>query len=68
MPATEKVFEVIVIGGGLAGLSAALELNDKGMSLDDIIVLEANSRVGGKHGQVSHLGVSKVCLPLFKIS
>jgi len=36
---------VIVVGAGLAGLSAAVRLMDKGW---DVIVLEANSRVGGR--------------------
>jgi oxygen-dependent protoporphyrinogen oxidase len=35
--------EVIVVGGGIAGLSAAWELRDR-----DVIVLEAEPRVGGR--------------------
>ena len=35
--------EVIVVGGGIAGLSAAWELRDR-----DVIVLEAERRVGGR--------------------
>src|SRR5436190_18983418 len=35
--------EVIVVGGGIAGLSAAWELRDR-----DVIVLEAEQRVGGR--------------------
>ena len=38
-------FDCIVIGGGLAGLSAALHLQDKGL---DVVVLEASDRPGGR--------------------
>jgi oxygen-dependent protoporphyrinogen oxidase len=37
--------DVIVIGGGIAGLGAALRLKDRGL---DPLVLEADSRVGGR--------------------
>ena len=40
-----KSFDCIVIGGGLAGLSAALHLQDKGF---DVAVLEASDRSGGR--------------------
>lgn len=36
---------VIVVGGGLAGLTAALDLTDHGW---DVVVLEARTRVGGR--------------------
>jgi monoamine oxidase len=36
---------VVVIGGGYAGLSAALDLHDRGI---DVHVLEASDRVGGR--------------------
>ncbi len=38
-------FEVAVIGGGLAGLSATLHLQDKGV---DVVLLEASDRTGGR--------------------
>lgn len=39
-------FDVIVVGSGLAGLTAALELSEKGKS---VIVLEMNHVIGGGH-------------------
>ena len=36
-------FDVLIIGGGLAGLSAALALHDKGSQR--VVVLEARDRV-----------------------
>jgi oxygen-dependent protoporphyrinogen oxidase len=41
--------DVVVIGGGLAGIAAALELQAKGRS---VLVLEAGDRLGGKAGTV----------------
>jgi monoamine oxidase len=41
----DKDPEVIVVGAGLAGLNAAVELNDAGV---DVLVLEASDRVGGR--------------------
>ena len=40
-------FDVIVVGGGGAGLSAAIEAKEAGAS---VIVLEANTRLGGATG------------------
>lgn len=45
--------DVIVIGAGLAGLAAALELESAGL---DVIVLEAQQRVGGRIFSMQHLG------------
>ena len=39
-------FKVIVVGSGLAGLSAAAHLVQNG--LDDICVLEAKDKIGGR--------------------
>ncbi|WP_164771691.1 FAD/NAD(P)-binding protein, partial [Mesorhizobium sp. M7D.F.Ca.US.004.03.1.1] len=39
----QKVYDAIVIGGGLAGLVAAYDLRDK-----DILVVEESSRPGGR--------------------
>jgi len=42
----KKCFKVIIIGGGLAGLSAANHLVENGVS--DICVVEAKSSLGGR--------------------
>ena len=44
-PATERDADVIVVGGGIAGLGAALALRDRGLAP---LVLEAGERVGGR--------------------
>ena len=41
----EHVHDVIVVGAGVSGLSAAKVLADKGA---DVLVLEARDRVGGR--------------------
>ncbi|MDC3960263.1 flavin monoamine oxidase family protein [Polyangium jinanense] len=63
-PASTK--KVLVLGGGLAGLSAAYELMKKGW---DVTVLEAQTRVGGRvhtqhegfeNGQYAELGATRI--------
>ena len=52
--ARDRVFDVIVIGGGLAGLSAARRLKAAGVS---VAVLEARDRIGGRvHTQLLEAG------------
>ncbi|QSO50500.1 flavin monoamine oxidase family protein [Alicyclobacillus curvatus] len=47
--------DVIVIGGGLAGLTAAMRLQEQGV---DVLVLEARDRVGGRlFTQASSAGI-----------
>jgi len=41
----DKIYDVIVIGAGIAGIGAADQLNSQGM---DVLVLEAKDRIGGR--------------------
>ena len=45
---------VVIVGGGPAGLTAALELQDAGIR--DITVIEADSQVGGISRTIEHHG------------
>lgn len=53
MTSKEHVYDVIVIGGGVAGLSAAQELLRHGCG--NICVVEAQNRLGGRVKQVTGL-------------
>lgn len=53
--AGERQHDVLIIGGGVAGLSAARELLENGCS--NICVVEAQDRLGGRVKQV-------LCAPL----
>jgi monoamine oxidase len=44
----EFIYDCIIVGGGLSGLCAALELKDQGVPSQSILVLEAQDRVGGR--------------------
>src|SRR5215470_17260997 len=49
-------FDVIIVGAGIAGLSAAKELQHLGRS---ILILEANNRIGGR-AYVGYIGNDRV--------
>lgn len=51
MEAEEIQYEVVIIGGGVAGLSAAKELITQGVT--NICLVEAQGRLGGRVKQVT---------------
>lgn len=52
----EECFKVAVVGGGLAGLSAAEVLSSSTIfRKEDVVVLEASSSLGGRIQSVSGL-------------
>ena len=56
----EKDFDAIVIGGGVAGLTAALHLAERGLKP---LVLEANERVGGRLAGKEDILIGDWCFP-----
>eukprot|EP01100_Stratorugosa_tubuloviscum_P007461 TRINITY_DN3105_c0_g1_i3.p1 TRINITY_DN3105_c0_g1~~TRINITY_DN3105_c0_g1_i3.p1 ORF type:complete len:198 (+),score=83.99 TRINITY_DN3105_c0_g1_i3:59-652(+) len=54
-PKQNKNIDIIIIGGGISGLSAAKYLRQSG--LNNLIVLEARDRVGGRTFSVEENGV-----------
>ena len=49
-------YKAIVIGGGMAGLSACLKLIEKGIT--DFLLVEASGRLGGRIHTVEHSKMS----------
>ena len=39
----ERVYDAVIVGGGVSGLAAAWDLRDR-----DVLVLESSERVGGR--------------------
>lgn len=46
--------EVVIIGAGLAGISAAVKLVESG--IENVVVLEAENRIGGRIHSVPFAG------------
>src|SRR3989442_14151377 len=54
--------DVVVVGGGVAGVSAALECVDVGL---DIVLLEAGTALGGQLAEIPH-GVRNVATGIYR--
>ena len=48
--------KIIIIGGGPAGLAAAIEANNSGVAPEDILILERDRELGGILNQCIHAG------------
>ena len=48
--------KIIIIGGGPAGLAAAIEANNRGIAPEDILILERDRELGGILNQCIHAG------------
>ena len=55
-----KQYDAIIIGGGVAGLTAALHLAERGLKP---LILEANERVGGRLAGREDIIVNEWCFP-----
>lgn len=51
-----KHYKIIIIGGGSAGMGAAIKANDEGISSKDILILEKSEYLGGILNQCIHTG------------
>ncbi len=56
-----KQYDVIIIGAGIAGLTAALHLAERGLKP---LILEAGNRVGGRLAGMGHIDIKGWQLPL----
>jgi len=50
---TQKKYDAIIVGAGLAGIACALRLNKKGLR---VLVLEKNDKPGGKLSELHSQG------------
>ncbi|MBQ7821736.1 MAG: NAD(P)/FAD-dependent oxidoreductase [Clostridia bacterium] len=48
--------KLVIIGGGPAGLAAAIKANDTGLAPDDILIIERDRELGGILNQCIHAG------------
>lgn len=61
MKVTLKKRKVVIVGGGITGLTTAFYLQQKAKALDElieIIIIEASLRLGGKIHTVRKMGLS----------